>query len=271
MRTLIKIGFGLLVLAVILIGLMFSVLRSGGVNTRNQTQGREVTSETRPVTDNITEIELTGAVDMTLRQGAVPSMTVRGEKRLLGNVDTVKDGNTLQIGIKGMLLHKRVPLQVVLTLPSIDTVRIKGSGDSTINGFSGDKLDVQLDGSGSVKFNGRFKDVNAAVRGSGDMEMNGGASDKVEVALSGSGEMTVVGSCKEFKADQTGSGDLDARHLAAEAAEVILRGSGTSVVQASRSADVTVRGSGDVRVLGNPSERVVSRTGTGGVNFNEAQ
>jgi hypothetical protein len=30
-----------------------------------------------------------------------------------------------------------------------------------------------------------------------------------------------------------------------------------------------VRGSGDVRVLGNPSQRVVSRTGSGSVAFNQ--
>ncbi len=267
MRTLIKTGFALLLLAFVLIGLTFSMLRAQGVNTRGQTEGRELASETRPVPASVNEIELTGAIDMTLRQGAVPSLTVRGEQRLLGNVDTNQDGDTLQIAVKGMLLHKRLPLQVILVLPSVNTVRIKGSGDSTINGFSGERLDVQLDGSGNVKFNGRFKDVNAQVRGTGEMEMNGGASEKVEVGLAGSGQMTVVGSCKQFKASQRGSGELDAEHLAADVALVDLHGSGTSVVQAIKSAEVTVHGSGDVSVLGNPSQRVVSRTGSGGVNF----
>ena len=269
MRTLVKIGFGLLVLAFILIGLTFSMLRAQGVNARNQTEGRDLSSETRPVNAGITEIDMTGAIDLTLRQGAVPSMSVRGEERLLGNVDTIQSGNTLQIGVKGMLLHKRLPLQVVLTLPAIDTVRIRGSGDSTVNGVSGDRLDVQLDGSGSLKFNGRFKEVNAVLRGTGDLEMNGGASDKVDVALAGSGDMTVVGSCKQFNANLVGTGELDAEHLAADAVSVVLRGSGTSVVQATRSAEVTVRGSGDVKVMGNPSERVVSRTGSGEVSFDE--
>lgn len=269
MRSLVKIGFGLLLLAFVLIGLTFAMLRTQGVNTRGHGEGRQLASENRPVNASVTEIDMAGAIDLTLRQGAVASMTVRGEQRLLGNVDTVQDGNELQIGVKGMLLHKRLPLQVVLTLPSIDTLRIRGSGDSTINGFSGDRIDVQLDGSGSVKFNGRFKEVNAVVRGSGDMEMNGGASDKVEVALAGSGGMTVVGSCRQFKANQTGSGALDAEHLAAEAALVTLRGSGNSVVQAIISADVTVRGSGDVKVLGNPAERAISRTGSGSVSFNQ--
>ncbi len=101
------------------------------------------------------------------------------------------------------------------------------------------------------------------------MEMNGGNSEKVEVALVGSGQMTVVGQCKQFKADQTGSGDLDAEHLAAEVTAVDLRGSGTSVVQATKTADVTLRGSGDVSIVGNPNQRTVSKTGSGDVTFRD--
>lgn len=269
MRTLFKIGSGLLLLAFLLIGLSFSILRAQGTNTRGSHEGRELSSETRAITADVTEIELSGPIDMTLRQGAIASMKVSGEKRFLENVDTTQTGKLLHIGTKGMLLHHRQPLQVVLTLPSIEKLNIRGSGDSTINGFSGDKIDVQLYGSGNVKFNGRYKDVMASVLGSGDMEMNGGNSDKVEVALVGSGQMTVVGQCKQFKADQTGSGDLDAEHLAAEMTAVDLRGSGTSVVQALKTADVTLRGSGDVSILGNPNQRSVSKTGSGDVTFRE--
>jgi len=269
MRTLLKIGFGLLLLGFMLIGMSYSVLRAQGTTSRSNPEGRMVASETRGIGADVTEIDLSGPIDMTLRQGAVASLTVKGEQRLLGNIDTTQEGKMLHIGTKGMLLHHRQPLQVVLVLPSINKLNIRGSGDSTINGFSGERVDVQLYGSGNVKFNGRYKDVWAAVHGSGDMEMNGGSSDKVEVALVGSGQMTVVGSCKEFKADQTGSGDLDAEHLAADLANVNLHGSGTSVVRARKSADVTLRGSGDVSVLGNPNERNVNRTGSGDVTFRE--
>jgi hypothetical protein len=269
MRTLLKIGFGLLLLSFLLIGMSFSMLKAQGTSNRANPEGRMVASETRSVGAEVTQIDLSGPIDLTLRQGAVASLTVKGEQRLLGNIDTTQEGKLLHIGTKGMLLHHRQPLQVVLVLPSISKLSIRGSGDSTINGFSGDRVDVQLFGSGNVKFNGRYKDVSAAVHGSGDMEMNGGSSDKVDVALVGSGKVTVVGSCKQFKADQTGSGDLDAEHLAADASEVNLRGSGTSVVQAIKTAQVTVRGSGDVSVLGNPTERVVSKTGSGEVTFRD--
>jgi hypothetical protein len=269
MRTLLKIGFGLLLLSFVLIGLSFSMLKAQGISNHSNPEGRMVSSETRTIGADVTQIDLSGPIDMTLRQGAVASLVVKGEQRLLGNIDTTQEGKVLHIGTKGMLLHHRQPLQVVLVLPSIDKLSIRGSGDSTINGFSGEKVDVQLFGSGNVKFNGRYKDVSAAVHGSGDMEMNGGSSDKVDVALVGSGQMTVVGSCKEFKAEQSGSGDLDAEHLAADATAVNLQGSGTSVVQAIKTAQVTLRGSGDVSVLGNPTERVLNKTGSGGMNFRD--
>ena len=269
MRQLLKIASGLLLLSFLLIGMSFSMLRAQGTNSHGNPEGRMVSSETRPIGAEVIEIELSGPIDLTLRQGATASMKVSGEKRYLENIDTTQTGSLLHIGTKGMLLHHRQPLQVVLTLPALEQLSIRGSGDSTVNGFSGDKIEVQLYGSGNVKFNGRYKEVSASVLGSGDMEMNGGSSDKVSVALVGSGGMTVVGSCKQFKADQTGSGDLDGEHLAADVTTLTLRGSGTAVVQAITKIDVTLRGSGDVNVIGNPAERTVNKTGSGDVTFED--
>ncbi len=267
MRTLMKIGFALLMLAVVLIALSYSMLRSKGTVGPSNTAGRQVSSETRVVGKGIHSVELSGPINMTLRQGATASLMVRGEQRLLSNVETSQENGVLLIGTKGMLFHHREPLQVELVLPAIDHLTVHGSGESTVNGFSGDKMDVQVHGSGNVIFNGRFRDIAAAVHGSGDLELNGGNSDKVAVQLAGSGQMTVVGSCKEFKAAQNGSGDIDAQHMTADRVSVEMRGTGSSSVLAKRSADVSLRGTGDVNVYGSPNERNVSKTGTGEVNW----
>ena len=270
MRILIKTGFGLLLLAFILIGLSYSVLRAQGTTRPVSSEGRNVASEKRSIDKNVMSIDVNGPIDLTLRQGAVASLEVRGEQRMLGNVDTTVENGTLHIAIKGRLvLHHREPLQVVLVLPSIENVKFMGSGDSTVNGFSGERINVQLHGSGNVKFNGRFREVSAAVHGSGEMELNGGSSEQVQVELVGSGEMTVVGAAKEFRLEQTGSGDLNAEHLTADKVSVELLGSGTALVLAKREINVTLRGSGDVSVHGNPNERVVNRTGSGSVEFIE--
>lgn len=267
MRTLLKIGFCLLVLAAILVGFTVNIMKHNGTAGADAPAVQDVASDARSIGADVTTIVLAGPINLTLRQGAVASMTVRGEQRLLRNVETLQNGDTLNIGLTGMVLHHRQPLEVVLVLPSLATLRISGSGDSEVNGFNGEAVTVLQEGTGSLKFNGRYKQVNATLRGLGDMEMNGGASDQVELAMIGSGDMTVVGSAKEFRVTQTGSGDLDAAHMAAENAVVVLHGSGDAVVQARKSVHITLHGSGDVTVHGNPSERVSEKSGTGDINF----
>jgi hypothetical protein len=269
MRALIKVGFSLLVLAFLLIGVSYAMLRTQGSSGPSNPEGRMLTSETRTVGAGISAVELSGPIDLTLRYGATPSLTVRGEQRLLGNIETSQDGATLHIGTRGMLLLHRQPLQAVLVLPAIDSLTVDGSGDSTANGFSGERINVQLQGSGSLKFSGRFRQVSAGLRGSGELELNGGTSDKVEVEVMGSGQMTVVGSSKQFKAETTGSGELDAQHLRADQVSIRQLGSGDSSVSARKAVTVSLNGSGDVEVFGHPSERSISRTGTGEVSFSE--
>jgi hypothetical protein len=265
-----KVGFSLLVLAFLLIGLSYSMLRAQGISGSSNPAGRVVESETRNIGKTVRAIDLSGPIDLTLRQGALPSLVVRGEQRLLGKVDTTIDGDgTIHIGTSGMLLYHRQPLQVTLVLPSIEDISVRGSGESTINGFSGERIDLTLSGTGNVKFNGRFKEVAASLRGSGELEMNGGSSDKVEVEVLGSGKMTVVGSARQFKAEQTGSGEINARHLNAEDVTLQLMGSGDAALTARKMVSVTLRGSGDVVVYGAPSDRNVSRNGSGEVTFKE--
>ncbi|MES2075414.1 MAG: head GIN domain-containing protein [Pseudomonadota bacterium] len=267
MRSLIKLGGAMLLLAFVLIGVSYSMLRAYGSTTPSSAAGRAPGSEVRSAGRDVTVVELNGPIDLTLRQGSTPYLKVRGEQRLLGNIETVQEGGTLHIGTKGMLLHHRRPLQVELVLPALEQLDVRGNGDSTINGFSGASISLQLYGSGNVNFNGRYKQVVAGVHGSGDINMNTGNSDMVELQMVGSGRLVSAGACKELSADLSGSGDLDARHLASDKVRVHLKGSGTTQVFARRSADLELRGSGDIRVYGNPDQRNVNRTGSGEVSW----
>lgn len=266
-RSLFKIGLAMAVLAMLLTGVTYGMMRAYGLANPTSVAGRATRTEVRDVSATVSTVELVGPIDLTLKQGDVPSLKVRGEQRLLGNIATTQEDSTLRIGSKGLLLHPRRPIQVELVLPSLNELVINGSGDSTVNGFSGERLSVQLQGSGNLSFSGRYKEVEAGVHGSGDLNLNTGHGDKVALEMVGSGAITSSGSCKELKAELTGSGDLNARHLASDKVTVMLDGSGTTNVFARESADVTVRGTGDIRVFGNPADRNVSRTGSGGVRW----
>ena len=267
MRALMKIGAGLLVLAFVLIGVTYSMLKAYGSSSPTSVAGRSLGSETRKIDAMATAVELNGPIDLILTQGQTASLKVRGEQRSLANIETIQDGRDLHIGTKGMLLNPRHRLQVELVLPSLEELMVHSSGDTKVSGFNGERLDLQLHGSGNVNFNGRYREMTAGAHGSGNMNINAGSSENVMLEVVGSGQISASGSCKTLNAELTGSGDLNARNLASDKVTVNLKGSGTSHVFAKQSADRTLRGSGDIRVLGNPDQRNIHRTGSGEVTW----
>lgn len=267
MKRLLKTGLSLFILALVLIALSYSVLRAKGINNPSSAAGRVVRSETRDVNARITQIDLNGPIDLTLRRGATPSLSVSGEQRLLANVESTVDGSTLHIGPKGMLFHHRQPLQVELVLPSLSKLEIHGSGESTVSGFSGDKLVLELMGSGDLKFTGRYKQLEASVQGSGNLDLHGGNSDRVSLSMIGSGNINASGNASTLQVDLSGSGDIDAEHLAADQAKVTLQGSGQSTVYVRNEVELSLRGSGDIHVFGNPRQRNTQRSGSGEVTW----
>ncbi|KQQ97485.1 GIN domain-containing protein [Massilia sp. Leaf139] len=265
MRSYLRVGLGLLVLAFVLIGLAYGALRAQGGSAR--LDARIVGEETRQVTRQVRAVELSGPIDLTLRYGAQPALTVRGEQRLLANVETTQNGRVLSIGTRGIVLRHRQPIEVELTLPALERVGVDGSGDTRVNGFSGEAIEVELNGSGSLDFNGRYRQAKAVVHGTGQLTLDAGNGDSVEAELTGSGTIAIAGAARSFQAMSNGSGTLDAQRLRAENVKVRQTGSGNASVTASAAVAAAVSGSGDVDVHGNPPERSVSRTGSGDVHF----
>jgi len=269
MRALLKTGAGLLVLAFLLIGVSYNMLRAQGTNGASAPGGRLVATERRALDKAVAKVDLSGPVNLTLRQGAASSIEVRGEQRLLANIDTSVDGDMLHIGPRGILLRHRTPIEVIVTLPQLESLSVNGSGEHTVSGFAGEHLDVALDGSGSMRFNGRYRAITAAVHGSGDLELTGGTSDAVNAEVAGSGRLTLVGASRALSAALRGSGDLDARHLRADDVDYLQQGSGDGAVYARKRLHAELVGSGEVRVYGNPDERSVKREGSGSVSFED--
>lgn len=269
MRSLLKVGFSLLLLAGVLIAVSYSMLRAEGVQTGVRAERRAVAEETRVLARGINAVELQGPIDLTLRYGTAASLTVKGEERSLANIDTFQQNGVLHIGTKGMLLRHREPLQAVLVLPAIARLQFDGSGTSTVTGMSGDTIVVQQNGSGNVIFNGRYQHVDVVARASGDLELNIGNSQEMRVSQQSSGNITILGSANKLDVKKEGSGDLDARHLRADDVTLKQTGSGDTVVLARATVAVEMSGSGDVRVRGGPRVQSVARTGSGEVTFRD--
>lgn len=264
MRVLMKTAAVLLGLAVLLVGASFNVLRAQNVGA-SDAPGRTVVTESRPISAEVTTVRLEGSIDVFLMQGNTPKLSVHAEQRLLPNIVTVAEGKTLRISTKGLIVNPRKPLQVELVLPVLQQLKIAGSGDAKVSGFSGESLDLSIDGSGNIDFNGKVARLNGNINGSGDLKLELGDSDMVSINQRGSGDVQLSGTSKGLQVKLMGSGDLHSANLKADRVNVSIMGSGDAKVYAKSAAHVEIMGSGDVLVAGKPVERHVAKRGSGDV------
>ncbi|MCA1245068.1 GIN domain-containing protein [Massilia sp. MS-15] len=231
----------------------------------------EMATETRPVDARVVRVKLDGMVDLKIRQGNTPLLVLTGDPRLLAKTTTLQSGDTLNIGTEtrgaSINLGRSMGLHAELTLPNLREVSSESVGGTVVSGFSGDELELNLDGAGSMNVSCNYRTLSARLGGVGSMKVHGIDSDSVELNLSGAGYVSLSGRSRRLKAQLGGLGGLDARQFSAESVVLELSGLGNATVTARDSANLTLSGLGSVTVHGKPQNRKVSVDGLGKVSW----
>ncbi|MGH8853222.1 MAG: GIN domain-containing protein [Telluria sp.] len=228
----------------------------------------EVVREKRSVDAKVTKVKLGGVVDLVVRQGSTPSLVVSGDRRYVQRITTSQRGDTLEIGTESFNTRNgdtHEKLRAELTVPNLAEFTSHGVGASTVTGFSGNSIEVALDGAGSVTMNSNYRNIDARLGGVGGLTLSGIRADRVELSLRGAGRISVSGESKVLRAKLAGVGSLDAQGLRAESVDLDMHGLGGATVYASRAADVDLNGMGSATVYGKPASRNVSANGMGKV------
>lgn len=248
------------------LGALAAAPLAGTAYAQSSESARDVVSESRPVEAGIVRVNVMGPVDLKLRAGATPSLTLRGERRVLQEIATDREGTTLKIQPRSSF-NTKSNIVAELTLPKLEAVRLMGSGDAEISGFSGEQFKLDMMGSGDVRADVQYQELNAGLKGSGDLKLTAGNSERVELSIFGSGGITASGKAKAMTAKIMGTGGINARQLVADSTTVSIFGTGDAQVFAGSTVAVSSRGTGDVLVYGKPTQRAVSISGTGNVKF----
>ncbi|HEU4372787.1 MAG TPA: DUF2807 domain-containing protein [Telluria sp.] len=229
----------------------------------------ERASETRPIDARVVRVKLDGVIDLKLKQGPVALLVITGDPRYLAKTTTVQSGDTLTIDTESHSYKVRNEgrLRAELTLPRLREVSSESVGSTDIAGFSGDELDLTLDGAGAMKVVSDYKVVNATLGGVGSMNIQGVNGDGVDLNLRGAGYVTLAGRSKWLKASLGGLGGLDAQQFHADSVKLELSGLGNATVSATQNAALSLSGLGSVTVYGKPVNRTVSVEGLGRVSW----
>lgn len=227
----------------------------------------EVATETRPVDARVVRVKLDGAVDLRIRQGSTATLTLSGDPRWLAKTVTVQSGDTLNIDTD---IHGRVrlgSLHAELTLPTLREVSSESLGTTDVSGFSGDELELSLDGAGSMRISCNYRLVSATLGGIGSMHLQSLNGEGVDLNLRGAGFVNLSGRARWLKADLGGLGSLDAKEFTVESVNVDLSGLGNASVTAHQNASLNLSGMGSVTVYGKPLNRKVAVDGLGKVSW----
>lgn len=230
----------------------------------------DVISESRSVDARAVNIELDGVISLKVKQGPVAALTIYGEADTLKKVVVEQSGETLHIGttrMNSINFGNKRELRAELTLPSLRALASSGVGATEVSGFKGENLRLALEGAGSVKVNGQYRNVDVRLGGVGGMTVDAGSSDNVELRLNGAGRIEMTGQTKQLHASLGGVGSLDAQQLRAETIDVNMTGLGSASVYAKNSASLKLTGLGSATVYGNPAKRNASARGLGSVSW----
>jgi hypothetical protein len=201
----------------------------------------KMSSEERNVSD-LSRIKIRGGVNVEVVPGG-SSLRVEADDNLLRYIETKEEHGWLVIKTRDNVnLKSNHPIRVYVSTDVLTAINIAGSGHIKGAGkFNhGDKLDVDIAGSGDVSL-----DVN---------------TPRVRVDIRGSGSVTLSGETRDANVDISGSGSYWAEYLLTENTDIDIKGSGDAKVHADNTLDASVLGSGSVYYRGKANVH----TNTGG-------
>lgn len=193
-------------------------------------------------------IEVLGSYDVIFTDGEVGKIKIKAPDNILPLIQTEVSDGQLKIGAEKNRNKVKEPIIIYVPVDSrLKQVDIKGSADI------------------STEKNLETKALNVSIYGSGDARL---VVDVSSLALEvvGSGDIRVSGRAKNLSIDISGSGDVEVPKLKAEKAVIKVNGSGDVSAYVTEDLDVSITGSGDVTVKGNPKKVKQKINGSGRVS-----
>lgn len=220
---------------------------------RNKTiKGNEKEVTVSRTTPEYDKIEVGGSFDVKLISGKEGTLTIKGDENLVELLKTEVVNGTLKVRFeRGKMIQYNYKSTLEITIPfeQINGLSFSGSG----NFFGKDiitteNLEVEIAGSGNVKF-----------------ESN---TTNTKIERSGSGNLNIKGKTKNLEIESTGSGNANASELLAENVVASQTGSGNIKVNCSKKLVARSTGSGSIIYKGNPEKVDKSSSGSGSISGN---
>ncbi len=175
------------------------------------------------------QVKLAGSFDVEITQGATTSVKVEADDNFQSYIITRVEDGALVIKTKNNVsFSSEHPIKIYITTNKLERLVLAGSGNIVGKGkfTGGDKLRLQIAGSGDI-----------------EMEVN---TPEIDADIAGTGSIKLSGETKKETISIAGVGDFYAEDLKAEDVKVKIAGSGDVKVFADVNLDISIAGVGSV-------------------------
>lgn len=175
-------------------GLGLGVTGSGNVQTQTRAVG------------TFNAIELRGSTDIEVRVGDATAVSVVAEDNILPLISTEVQNGRLIVKTTGSYRTRHSP-KVVISTPSLAALTIDGSGDAKLSNLKGEKLALEISGSGDILAEGAVEQLKLSIDGSSDANLVALQTQRATIEINGSGDVN-LSVAAALDAVVNGSGDI---------------------------------------------------------------
>jgi hypothetical protein len=200
------IAVGVLLLSAVLIALLVDRMFFQSSSTPAGTGSGVAATQARSLPP-FTGVDLAGYNNVTVRVGARQSVIVHADTNLLSRVTTRVRSGRLVIGTTPGNLNAKSPMFVVVSVPSLASLRLQGAGNISVSGINSRSLTVALPGSGNIDAGGTTTKLGVTISGEGTAELRQLSARDAKAALSGEGTIMLT-STHRLAASVSGSGTI---------------------------------------------------------------
>jgi hypothetical protein len=190
-------------------------------------------------------IEVSGAFDVFLSQGATQSVVVEADENLLPLIRTEVIGNTLKID-NNKPIHNPKCMKVYITVTDLKRIEVSGAVD----------LQTQT----KLTFTELALNISGATDATLDI-----AVQKLEISSSGGCNLKLSGMANRVDLDVSGAVDIRAYDLLAESVSLDISGAGEAQINVTKELNADISGAATVRYKGNPAKVDTSISGAGSI------
>lgn len=178
-------------------------------------------------------LTLAGPDNIIFTTGAEYSIRAEGDPEALEQLRyKIADGQ-IKVGREndGLLSSTSDVATVYITAPSINSIKLAGSGDIQADKIEGESAALSLAGSGNINIAGL-------------------QTTSLTTKIAGSGDVLVAGNAQSTEISIAGSGSINGEALKIENADIKIAGSGNVALSSDGAVDSRIFGSGNVRIHG---------------------